>query len=110
MNLDTHRDGDYAVIVPTGRITASTAPSLRSTIDALVADGTPRIVLDMAGVEFIDSTGLGVLIGGLKSTRTAGGDLRIAAVPDVVRRVLTLTNLDRVLRAYETTSAAVSDA
>jgi anti-sigma B factor antagonist len=96
----------FAVINPTGRITATTAPRMREAIDALITAGSVRIVLDLSSTEFIDSSGLGAVIGGLKAARVAGGDLRIAAVPEPVRRVLKLTNLDRVLREHPTPESA----
>jgi anti-sigma B factor antagonist len=55
----------------------------------------------------IDSSGLGALIGGLKQGRQAGGDLRIAGAPERVRMVLSLTNLDRVLRPYDDLASAI---
>jgi anti-anti-sigma factor len=63
-------------------------------------------VVDFSDVVFIDSSGLGALIAGLKATRRSGGDLRIAHVPEQVMTVLRLTNLDRVLRAHPTVADA----
>ena len=106
MKLSTDiRDG-IAVIAVAGRLTASGAPLLRNAVSDAIAGGASRIAIDLAGTEFVDSSGLGALIGGLKSARTAGGDLRIAAVPDAVRTVLRLTNLDRVLREHPTPESA----
>lgn len=106
MNLTTDVRERFTVIAISGRLTASGAPMLRKAISETIGEGHPRIVVDLSGTEFVDSSGLGALIGGLKSARIAGGDLRIAAVPDVVRTVLRLTNLDRVLRDHETPEAA----
>ena len=63
----------------------------------------------MAETTFLDSSGLGALIGGLKSARQAGGDLRIARPTPAVYTVFELTNLDRVLRARETVDGAFDD-
>ncbi|MBC7590775.1 MAG: STAS domain-containing protein [Salinibacterium sp.] len=62
--------------------------------------------VDLSDVDFIDSSGLGALIGGLKAARQAGGDLRIAAPNEQVRLVLQLTNMERVLTAYPAASSA----
>lgn len=110
MNLTTEARADYAVIRPEGRLTAPTVPLLRAAIDDLVAAGSTHIVIDLSGTEFIDSSGLGALIGGLKVARLAGGDLRISGVTGSVRRVLKLTNLDRVLTAYASPEAAFDGA
>lgn len=106
MDLSTDQRDGYAVIRPTGRLTATGAPLLRNAVADLIASGQARIVVDMADLQFVDSSGLGALVGGLKSARVAGGDLRIAAVPEAVRTVLHLTNLDRVLLDHPTPESA----
>ncbi|WP_336659485.1 STAS domain-containing protein [Leucobacter sp. USHLN153] len=106
MNLATSDHDDFSVIAITGRLTASGAPLLRNAVGDLVESGKPRIVVDLSGTEFIDSSGLGALICGLKRARVSGGDLRIAAVPDQVLAVLRLTNLDRVLSLHPTPESA----
>jgi anti-anti-sigma factor len=71
-----------------------------------VAEGRPRIVVDLSEVSFMDSSGLGALIAGLKKSRQASGDLRITGVTQQVATVLQLTNLDKVLRAHPSVEAA----
>lgn len=94
------------VIRPEGRLNMVAAPALRKELHALVDKGNSRIVVDLSGTEFIDSSGLGALISGLKAARQAGGDLRIAAPTRQVSTVLELTNLNRVLRSHETADGA----
>lgn len=106
MELTTDTRDGYAVIALGGRLTATGVPQLRYAVSDLVTAGEARIVVDMTDLQFVDSSGLGALVGGLKSARVAGGDLRIAAVPEAVRTVLNLTNLDRVLRDYPTPESA----
>ena len=98
-----------AVLKPEGRLNMVAAPGLKSQLDELVRSGKTRIVVDLDQVTFIDSSGLGALISGLKASRQAGGDLRIAQVPEQVLTVLRLTNLDRVLRAHPTVADASHD-
>lgn len=106
MNLTSTTKDGFVVIRIDGRFTASGAPLLRNAVtDAIEAD-SPRIVVDLSDTTFIDSSGLGALIGGLKSARVAGGDLRIAGAPDTVLAVLRLTNLDRVLLNHPSVEAA----
>jgi len=90
-----------------GRLDLVTARELRSAINEVVAHGSAHVVIDLAGVTFVDSSGLGALVAGLKSTRQAGGELRIAAPAEQVQMVLELTKLVRVLRPYETLDAAL---
>ena len=98
-----------AVLQPTGRLNMVAAPALKNLVEETVASGQTRIVVDLGEVTFIDSSGLGALISGLKATRQAGGDLRIADVPEQVMTVLRLTNLDRVLRVHPTVVDASRD-
>jgi anti-sigma B factor antagonist len=102
-------DDRTAVLQPTGRLNMVAAPAFKSLVEETVAGGRTRIVVDLGAVTFIDSSGLGALIAGLKATRQAGGDLRIADVPEQVMTVLRLTNLDRVLRAHPTVADASHD-
>jgi anti-anti-sigma factor len=104
-----HPDDRVAVLRPTGRLNMVAAPALRRQVEETVASGRSRIVVDLGEVTFIDSSGLGALVAGLKATRQAGGDLRIAAAPDQVTTVLRLTNLDRVLHAHVTVADASHD-
>jgi anti-sigma B factor antagonist len=102
-------DSRTTVLRPTGRLNMAAAPALKTLVEENVAAGRDRIVIDLTEVVFIDSSGLGALISGLKGTRQSGGDLRIAQAPEQVRTVLRLTNLDRVLRAHPTVADACHD-
>ena len=91
---------DAVVIRPRGRLNLVAAPRLRELVGRTVAEGRSTVVVDLSGTEFMDSSGLGALVAGLKSARQAGGDLRIACLSPQVEMVVKLTNLDRVLRPY----------
>jgi len=97
------------VVTPKGRLNMVSARRLKEILSELVSDGTSRIVVDMAETTFLDSSGLGALIAGLKSARQAGGDLRIARPTPSVQTVFTLTNLDKVLRAREAVEGAFDE-
>lgn len=85
------------------------APLLREAVSDAINSGRPRVVVDLSGIEFMDSSGLGALVGCLKTARQAGGDLRISAPTEQVVMVLQLSNLDRILTSYPTPEAAFSD-
>lgn len=103
------REDDVTVVTATGLLNMAAAPDLRQAIHDALEPAPPRIVVDLAAVEFIDSSGLGALIAGLRAARDAGGDLRIAAPGPQVRMVLQLSNLDRVLVSTPTVEAAYRD-
>jgi anti-sigma B factor antagonist len=90
-----------AVVTCKGRLNMASAPEFRAYVNAVLDEGSSRVVVDLTDTTFIDSSGLGALIGVLKKARSAGGDLRIAAPSEQVRTVLSLTNLDRVLRPHD---------
>lgn len=109
--MDVNRsevEGRAVVLSPSGRLNMTTAALLRQSVAAEVEGGRARVVLDLTDVAFVDSSGLGAIVGGLKNARQAGGDLRIAAAGEQVRTVLELTNLDRVLRPHATVEAALN--
>lgn len=93
------RDG-VAVVRTPQRLDMVAAPRLKRLLDQVVQEGHMRIVADLTGTAFVDSSGLGALVGGLKTARQAGGDLRLAADGEQVLTVLSLTNLDRILRPH----------
>jgi anti-sigma B factor antagonist len=111
MNFDTEIvDSSTAVIRPNGRLTMVSTASLRSLVTETVESGRNHIVVDLSTTDFIDSSGLGALVAGLKTARQAGGDLRIAKPSEQVRTVLQLTNLDRVLRPAASIQGAFGSA
>ena len=97
------------MVRPEGRLNMASARRLKDLVDDLVSGGTNRIVVDMAGTTFLDSSGLGALVAGLKAARQAGGDLRIARPTEAVATVFKLTNLDKLLRARDSVEGAFDE-
>jgi anti-sigma B factor antagonist len=97
------------VVAPTGRLDVVGAPALKDVISEVVnGDGLPRVVIDMEGVSFVDSTGLGSVISALKQIKGRQGELRLAAPNQQARVVLELTTLDRVFPYYATVEEALT--
>jgi anti-anti-sigma factor len=103
-------DSGVVVLRPEGRLNMVAAPDLREQLHSIIRSGKNRIVVDLSGVDTIDSSGLGALISGLKAARQSGGDLRIAAAGEQATAVLELTNLNRVLKSYVSAGEAFDDA
>ena len=99
-----------AVLALKGRFNMVTTQPFRDHITKLVEAGSSRIVVELSGVNSFDSSALGALIGGLKTARQAGGDLRLSAPTEQVKLVLQLTNMDRVLISYDSAGEAFSNA
>ena len=96
----------WEVLTVTGEIDMATAPRFRQRLLALIGGGAQNLVIDLSGVDYIDSTGLGVLMGGAKRVRSAGGDIRLVTAGSRLTDLIELTRLDRVLDVYDSVSAA----
>ncbi len=102
--------GGYTVLSPHGEIDFATGPQLKEAItDALVA-GRLHIVVDMLGVEFIESTGLGALIGGRRRARALDGSLSLVCAESSVLKVFRVTGLDKVFEIHDTVESATAKA
>ena len=100
----------YAVIALCGELDLCDTSDVASHLIAAVAAYGPSIIVDLAGLKFIDSCGLGVLVRVLKQTRESEGDLSLAAPQQQVRRVLEITGLIDVFSVYPSVKQAVSGA
>ncbi|MFC3300245.1 STAS domain-containing protein [Arthrobacter agilis] len=106
MEFTTQDKGLYTEVSANGRLNMVAAPKLREVIAGVVDAGGKRIVVNLTDTTFMDSSGLGALIGCLKLARQSGGDLRIAAVQPQVNMVLELTSMHRVLTPHSTPEEA----
>lgn len=105
--LSTETIQDVLVVRLTERrLDASKAPDFKTAISALIDGGSHRLVLDLEQVDFIDSSGLGVIVSCLKRLGPSG-NLAIASANTGVRRLFTLTRMDRVFSMHDTPQAAV---
>lgn len=91
-----------------GEVDAHTAPQLKSAIAGALDRGTTELIVDLDRVTFMDSTGLGVLVGGLKRLREVGGELRIVCTRRPILRILEITGLDKVIPLYSALAEATS--
>lgn len=102
----SERDG-WTVLTLTGQLDVATAPDLRQTLQQVQYAGDGRVVVDLAGVEFLDSFGLGVLIGGVKRARSHGGRLVLAAASRRVMQIFELAGLEAALPLAPDVEAAI---
>jgi anti-sigma B factor antagonist len=89
--------GDWTVLKLDGEVDIYTAGTLRDAVNGAVEEGRYRIAVDLADMEFMDSSGLGVLIAALKRLKENGGELLLVSPRDQMRRILKLTGLDKIL-------------
>lgn len=108
LGLDlVERDG-WAVLAVSGEVDVATAPRLRERLIELVNSGRHRIVVDLSGVEFLDSTGLGVLVGALKRVRTHDGELALVCAEPRILKVFEITGLTKVFTMFGSVDEAVA--
>jgi anti-sigma B factor antagonist len=110
LSVTSRQEGDHTVISVRGEIDVYTAPSLRERLNELVASGHYHLVVDMEGVDFLDSTGLGVLVGGLKRVRSHDGTLHLVHVQEKILKVFRITGLNKVFSIRPTLEEALDDA
>jgi anti-sigma B factor antagonist len=96
------------VIAVSGEIDVYTAPRLREALVSLVEAGNYRLIVDMEGVEFLDSTGLGVLVGGLKRVRAHDGVIDLVCTQGRILRIFRITGLSRVFNIYDSVDEALA--
>ena len=87
----------WTVLSVTGDLDVVGAPELRQAVVRVVADGARRVALDITGLDFIDSFGIGAVVGALKRVRQRGGDLELVCPVPRIRRVFEICDLDRIL-------------
>jgi anti-sigma B factor antagonist len=108
LGLDVVERNGYAVLAVQGEVDVYTAPQFREQLIQLVDQGHRQIVVDLEGVEFLDSTGLGVLVGGLKRVRSQDGDLSLVCTQRRILKVLEITGLTKVFDIHDSVDAAVA--
>jgi anti-sigma B factor antagonist len=108
LTLSTHEADGTTVVAVGGEIDVYTAPRLRDKFTELVAAGSYDIIVDMQNVEFLDSTGLGVLVGGLKKVRAHEGSLDLVCNQDRLLKIFRIIGLAKVFVIHESAEAALA--
>jgi stage II sporulation protein AA (anti-sigma F factor antagonist) len=101
-------DRELAVVAPSGELDMHTGPLLHVQLANQLAHGRRHLILDLAGVPFMDSSGLNIVIRAIKETDAVGGSLKTAALTPAVQRVFDLTGITLSHPAYPDVPAAVA--
>jgi anti-sigma B factor antagonist len=107
MEVTSHSRGAVAVLELAGRFDAYVAPRVAEGLEQATAAPPARVVVNLAGVAFMDSTALGTLVRGMKRCRQHGGDLHLCGLQQPVRIVFELTRLDTVFKIFGSEEEAV---
>jgi anti-sigma B factor antagonist len=108
LDLKVRKQGDHAVLEVAGEIDVYTAPKLREKLIELVNEGSYHVVVDLEKVDFLDSTGLGVLVGGLKRVRNHDGSLELVCTQDKILKIFRITGLTKVFPIHDTVDEAIA--
>lgn len=107
VSLSTRKVLDHAVLEVGGEVDVFTAPRLKDELAALARAGERNVVVELSGVGFLDSAGLGVLVGAHQRLSAGGGALSIACPEDRLPRIFRIPGLDNVLAIHPSVEAAI---
>src|SRR5262245_56258028 len=106
----TYLDHDVVVVQIVGRITLGFEwQDVELAIENLIRDKKKKVVFDLAGLNYIDSTGIGIIVMCSSKMRAAGGELRLAALQPRITELMKVTRLDQIMTFYPTAAAALED-
>ena len=109
MKLTSRQTGDVMVLEPKGKIMGGPdATRLHDQLHEFIDQNKKKVVIDLAKVDWMNSTGLGILISGLTTLRNNGGELKLANVTQKIQSLLTITKLITVFESYDSVEDAVA--
>ena len=106
---DEEIDAQTHVIELGGEIDLYTAPEFKERMAEIIDEGKTRVVVDLSQATFIDSTTLGVLVGGVKRLRPAGGSLALVCADETITKIFEITGLDRVFPIHDSRDEALAE-
>lgn len=108
MKLNEYRKEGVAVLEPKGKIMGGPdATLLHEKLHECIEGGIKKVIIDLSDVDWMNSTGLGILISGLTTLRNNGGELKLANVTDKIQSLLTITKLVTVFEAHDSVDEAI---
>jgi len=108
LNMNIEKRDGFAIVNVSGEVDVFTAPKLREELITLVDQGERKLIVGLEGVDFLDSTGLGVLVAGLKRVKTHDGSLSVVCEKERILKIFKITGLNKVFPIHRTTEAAIA--
>ncbi len=106
LNIRSEQEGSVCSVVLEGEVDVYTAPRLKEELVSLIESGCTNIIVDLEGVGFIDSSGLGVLVSALRRARERDGVVRIVCTRENVLKIFRITGLDKVFPIFSDAAEA----
>jgi anti-sigma B factor antagonist len=107
LEIDVARRAGYTVVSPQGEIDFATGPQLKDAITELLVAGEVNLIIDLQAVDFIESTGLGALIGGRRRAHALKGSLRLVCTEEQMLKIFRITGLDKVFEIHDSLDDAI---
>ncbi len=108
MKFSVKEQNGVTVLAPKGKIMGGPdSTELHEKLRDLIKGNTKRVIIDLADVDWMNSTGLGILISGLTTMRNSGGELKLSRVTDKIQSLLVITKLVTVFESYDSVDAAI---
>ncbi|MFP5298207.1 MAG: anti-sigma factor antagonist [Actinomycetota bacterium] len=108
LGLDVRKVDSHSVVDVKGEIDVYTAPKLREKLIELVSEGSYDVIVNLEGVDFLDSTGLGVLVGALKRVKAHDGSLSLVCTQDKILKIFKITGLTKVFPIHDSVEDAAA--
>lgn len=109
MNIESYLDNAIYIVSLKGRFDAFETPQFAKWLEAYVTSDQKHVVVDLGGVEFIDSSGLAALVKGLKRCRELGGEQLLCNLQQSVVIIFELTRLDKAFKIFDTVPKAIAE-
>lgn len=108
LSVSTRDEGPFSIVEVGGEVDVYTAPRLREAVVTAIDGGNIRLIVDVERVDFLDSTGIGVLVGALKKVRAQGGTLDIVCTQPRLLKIFDITGLDKVFGLHTSVAEAIA--
>lgn len=101
LDIKSDRAGDVCTVILVGEVDVYTAPRVKEELVSAIESGCVNVIVDLEGVGFIDSSGLGVLVSALRRARERDGAVRIVCTRDNILKIFRITGLDKVFPIFD---------
>src|SRR3989442_12546681 len=108
MDIDVTATSGVAVVGARGDLGLATVDEVRRTLAGLIDGGQSRVLMDLGGVGYIDSSGMGAMVAAMKQARAAGGDVRLCGLQEDVRAIFEMTRLIKAMSVHPTRQEALA--
>lgn len=108
LETEVRKINDVSVLELNGEIDVYTAPQFREAISDLITSGQKDLIIDMAGVSYMDSSGFGALLSATKKLKPSGGSVSLVQCNSAIDRILKITRLDTVFVTYQAIDEAIA--